>query len=101
VIISTRERGYFGGVRERRPIGPADTPAQPALLEEDAMSIQTSPSVLAFRRHSRTATRRTPADPQLYVAVALLLAVLIAEAIFIAAAAPSLSDAGLLYAATT
>jgi hypothetical protein len=74
-------------------------PVQPAQLEEDAMSIYTSPSVLAFRRHSRTATRR--ADPQLYVAVALFVAVLIAEALFIAAAAPSLSDIGLLYAATT
>jgi hypothetical protein len=88
-------------VRERWLIGPAERPVQPAQLEEDAMSIQTSPSVLAFRRHSRTATRRAPADSQLYVAVALLLAVLIAEAFFIAAAAPSLSDLGLLYAATT
>jgi hypothetical protein len=65
------------------------------------MSIQTSPSVLAFRRHSRAAARRAPVDSRLYIAVALFLAVLITEAFFIAAAVPSLSDIGLLYAATT
>jgi hypothetical protein len=79
----------------------ARTAAQPALFEEDQMSIQTSPLALALHRHTRTAPRWTPAEPQLYIAVALLLAVLIAEAFVIAAAPPSFADIGSLYITST
>jgi hypothetical protein len=65
------------------------------------MSIQTLPPVIAFRRRAPTAARRTPADRQLYIAVALFLAVLVADAVVIALAAPSLGDIGSLYLATT
>jgi hypothetical protein len=66
------------------------------------MSVQTSSSsVLAFRRPARRTGRRVSTDPQLVIAVGLFAAVLIAEALFIAAAAPSLADIALLYVTTT
>jgi hypothetical protein len=74
-------------------------PAQTAPFQEDQMSIQTLPSPLTFR--ARTTPRRAPAGAKLYTAVALFVAVLIAEALIIAAAAPSLPDLGALYIATT
>ena len=63
------------------------------------MSIQTLPSPITFR--ARTAARRAPAVAKLYLAAALFVAVLIAEALVIAAAAPSLADIGALYVTTT
>jgi hypothetical protein len=80
------------------PVNPV--PAQPALFTEDKMSIQTSPLPLTFRGRARAA-RRGPAVPQLYIAVGLFLAVLIAEAFVIATAPPSLTDIGSLYITTT
>jgi hypothetical protein len=66
------------------------------------MSVQTSSSsVLAFRRPARRTRRRVSTDPQLVIAAALFVAVLIAEALFIAATAPSLADIGSLYVTTT
>jgi hypothetical protein len=88
-------------MRECRPIRSSRTAAQPALFEEDQMSIQTSPSALALHRQARAASRRTPTDPQLYIAVALFLAVLIAEAFVIAVAPPSFTDIGSLYVTST
>lgn len=77
-------------------------PAQPALFVEDQMSIQTSfPSALAFRRTARGTGRHVSADRHLVVAAALFVGVLIAEALFIAAATPSLTDIGSLYVTTT
>jgi hypothetical protein len=66
------------------------------------MSVQTSSSsVLAFRSPARRAGRRVSIDPQLVIAAALFVAVLIAEALFVAATAPSLADIGSLYVTTT
>jgi hypothetical protein len=66
------------------------------------MSVQTSSSsVLTSRRPARGTGRRVSTDPQLFVAAALFVAVLIAEALFIAAAAPSLADIASLYVTTT
>jgi hypothetical protein len=53
------------------------------------------------RRTARSAVRSSSADPQLFAAVALLLAVLIADALLIWGAAPSLGDLGSLYVSTT
>jgi hypothetical protein len=50
---------------------------------------------------SRGASRRSGTDPAFLIAVALFLAVVIAEAAFIALAAPSISDIGALYATAT
>jgi len=47
----------------------------------------------------RGAARRSGPDPALLIAVALFLAVVIAEAAFIALAAPSIPDIGSIYAA--
>jgi hypothetical protein len=47
----------------------------------------------------RGAARRSGPDPALLIAVALFLAVGIAEAAFIALAAPSIPDIGSIYAA--
>ncbi len=52
-------------------------------------------NVLRFDRGA--ARRRWRVDPGLAVAAALLLAVLIAEAIFIAIAAPTIADISSLY----
>ena len=49
----------------------------------------------------RHPVRRSAADPKLFAAVALLIAVLIADAILISAGAPSLVDLGSLYLTTT
>ncbi len=66
------------------------------------MSVQTSSSsVLPFRRTARGTGRRVSADPRLFIAAALFVAVLIVEALFIAAAAPSLTGIGSLYVTTT
>ena len=47
----------------------------------------------------RGAARRSGPDPALLIAAALFLAVVIAEAAFIALAAPSIPDIGSIYAA--
>ena len=49
----------------------------------------------------RGAARRSGTDPALLIAAALFLAVVIAEAAFIAWAAPSLPDIGSLYITVT
>lgn len=46
----------------------------------------------------RDASRRSSTDPATLIAAALFIAVLIAEAAFIALAAPSVADIGSLYA---
>jgi len=61
------------------------------------MSLHSSSSVFTMRHP----VRRSAADPKLFAAVALLIAVLIADAILISAAAPSLVDLGSLYLTTT
>jgi hypothetical protein len=47
----------------------------------------------------RNASRRSGTDPALLIAAALFLAVVTAEAAFIALAAPSIPDIGSIYAA--
>jgi hypothetical protein len=49
----------------------------------------------------RGAARRSGADPALLIAAALFLAVVIAGAVFIALAAPSVPDIGSLYITVT
>jgi hypothetical protein len=49
----------------------------------------------------RGAARRSGADPTFPIAAALFLAVVIAEAAFIALAAPSIPDIGALYITVT
>ena len=49
----------------------------------------------------RGAARRSGPDPALLIAVALFLAVVIAETAFIALAAPSIPDIGSIYATVT
>jgi hypothetical protein len=49
----------------------------------------------------RGAARRSGADPALLIAAALFLAVVIAEAAFIALAAPRIPDIGLAYITVT
>ena len=49
----------------------------------------------------RGAARRSGTDPALLIAAALFLAVVIAEAAFIALAAPSIPDIGTLYITVT
>jgi hypothetical protein len=58
----------------------------------------TSPAGTAFGRSS---SRQRAADPAFLIAAALFLAVVIAEAAFIAMAAPSIPDIGALYATVT
>ena len=50
---------------------------------------------------SRSAPHRSGTDPAFLIAAALFLAVVIAEAAFIALAAPSIPDIGGLYATVT
>ena len=50
---------------------------------------------------SRGASHRSGTDPAFLIAAALFLAVVIAEAAFIAVAAPSIPDIGALYATVT
>jgi hypothetical protein len=50
---------------------------------------------------SRGAAHRSGTDPALLIAAALFLAVVIAEAAFIALAAPSIPDIGSLYITVT
>lgn len=61
------------------------------------MSLHPSSSAFTMRHPVRSSS----ADPQLFTAVALLLAVLIADALVILAAAPSLADLASLYVSTT
>jgi hypothetical protein len=61
------------------------------------MSFHPSSSALPLRRRVRSSST----DPQLLTAVALLLAVLIADALLILAASPSLADLASLYVSTT
>jgi len=50
---------------------------------------------------SRAASHRSGTDPALLIAAALFLAVVIAEAAFIAVAAPNIPDIGSLYVTVT
>jgi hypothetical protein len=52
-------------------------------------------------RPRRGAARRSGTDPAFLIAAALFLAVVIAEAVFIALAAPSIPDIGALYITVT
>ena len=61
------------------------------------MSFHPSSSALPLRRPVQSSST----DPQLFTAVALLLAVLIADALLILAASPSLADLASLYVSTT
>lgn len=60
------------------------------------MTTMTSPAGTA-----RSASRVRAADPAFLIAAALFLAVVIAEAAFIALAAPSIPDIGALYVTVT
>jgi hypothetical protein len=50
---------------------------------------------------SRGASQRSGTDPAFLIAAALFLAVVIAEAVFIAFAAPNIPDIGALYVTVT
>jgi hypothetical protein len=65
------------------------------------MSFHPLSSALPLRRPMRGAVQTSPVDPQLFTAVALLLAVLIADALLILADSPSLADLASLYVSTT
>lgn len=65
------------------------------------MSLHPSSSAFTMRHPGRRSERRPFADPQLFTAVALLLAVVIADALLILAAAPKLADLASLYVSTT
>jgi hypothetical protein len=54
-----------------------------------------------LRRAPSSAVQDSSANPKLFVAVTLLIAVLIADAILISAAAPSVADLASLYVTTT
>jgi hypothetical protein len=64
------------------------------------MSLHSSASTLPLRRASRSAVPRS-ADPKLLAAVALFIAVLIADALLIWAAVPGLADLASFYVSTT
>jgi len=65
------------------------------------MSLHTSSSALPSRRAPQSAVRGLSADPKLFAAVSLLIAVLIADALLILAAAPGLADLASFYVSTT
>ncbi len=65
------------------------------------MSLHSSASPSPLRRAAPGAARDSSTDPKLLTAVALLIAVLIGDALLILAAAPSLADLASLYVATT
>jgi hypothetical protein len=65
------------------------------------MSLHLSYSTLPLRRAPRGAARDSSADSKLFAAVALLIAVLIADAVVIQAAVPSLADLASFYVSTT
>ncbi len=65
------------------------------------MSLHSSASTLPLRRIPRSAATHSSADPKLFAAVALLVAVLIADALVILAATPSLADLASFYVSTT
>jgi hypothetical protein len=65
------------------------------------MSIRPSSSSFALRHAPRSAVQNSSADPKLFIAVALFLVVLIANALVILAAAPSSTDPASFYVSTT
>jgi hypothetical protein len=65
------------------------------------MSLHSSASTLPLRRASRSAVPHRSTDPKLFAAVALLVAVLIADALLIWAAVPGLADLASFYVSTT
>lgn len=89
----------MASTRERRPLGSFPAGAARAVVE-DEMSLHPTHSGFTMRP-VRSAARRSSADPQLFTAVVLLLAVLIADALLILSAAPSLADLGSFYVSTT
>ncbi len=65
------------------------------------MSLHSSASTVPLRRAPRSAVPNSSADPKLFAAAALLIAVLIADALLIRAAAPNLADLASFYVSTT
>jgi hypothetical protein len=65
------------------------------------MSLHASSSALPLRRAPPSAVQDSPTNPKLFAAAALLIAVLIADALLILAAAPSVADLASLYVTTT
>lgn len=64
-------------------------------------TIRTMSLTPAIPRLDRSAVRKAHANRPLLITAALLLAVLIADAVLIAMAAPSIAEIGSLYAAVT
>lgn len=65
------------------------------------MSLHASSSALPLRRAPPSAVQDLPTNPKLFAAAALLIAVLIADALLILAAAPSVANLASLYVTTT
>ncbi len=65
------------------------------------MSLHSSSSAFTIRHPARRAVQSSSADPKFLIAVALFVAVLVADALLISAAAPSLADFSSLYVSTT
>lgn len=65
------------------------------------MSVHLSSSALPSHRTGGAAAQGAYTDPGLFTAVALLIAVLVADALLILAAAPSLADLATVYITTT
>jgi hypothetical protein len=59
--------------------------------------IRTVPAITSFRRVGNAAGRRSRIDPATAIGLALFVIVLIADALLIATAAPSIADLDLLY----
>jgi hypothetical protein len=65
------------------------------------MSLHSSSSAVTMHHPARGAVEKSSADPKLLIAMALFVAVLVADALLILAAAPNLADLGSLYISTT
>lgn len=65
------------------------------------MSLHSSSSAVAMRRPPRTAVQNSSHDRNFSTAAALLIAVLVADALLIWAVAPSLADLATFYVSTT
>jgi len=65
------------------------------------MSLHLSSTAVTMRRPARSAVQSSSIDGKFYAAVALLIAVLVADALLIWAAAPSVADLATFYVSTT
>jgi len=65
------------------------------------MSLHSSSTAVTMRRPARSAVQSSSIDGKFYAAVALLIAVLVADALLIWAAAPSVADLATFYVSTT